>query len=80
MTPDQMLAYDKRCYPFALLTSYLLWASRKWHEWGQSHPGAAIYSVKETGSFEKWLEELVPKSDALTCECHVMTKSDSVAP
>jgi hypothetical protein len=38
MTEERMLAHDKRCYPEALLTPYLLWVSRKWFEWGSCIP------------------------------------------
>ncbi len=42
MTPDQMLAHDKKCYPLCIpLTPYLFWVSRKWHEWGRLYPGEA---------------------------------------
>jgi hypothetical protein len=78
MTPDQMLAHDKKCCPFALLTPYLFWISRKWLEWGRLYPGGVIYSTKETARFEKWLKELAPTSDALTCECHAGTIANSV--
>jgi hypothetical protein len=73
MTERQMLAYDKKCYPSALLTPYLLWVSRQWFEWGKLHPRTKLYSSTEDYAFEKWLTELVPSSDALTCECHVIS-------
>ena len=70
MTSEQMLAHDKKCYPFALLTPYLLWVSRKWFEWGELNPGRKIYSAQEAANFDRWLGQLTPASDALTCECH----------
>lgn len=70
MTSEQMLAHDKKCYPFALLTPYLLWTSRKWVEWGELNPGRKIYSTQEKANFDRWLGQLVPGSDVLTCECH----------
>lgn len=75
MTSEQMLAYDKKCYPYALLTPYLFWISQKWLEWGALHPQAKIYSAKEESGFERWLEELIPASDALTCKCHLTNLS-----
>jgi hypothetical protein len=74
MTPDQMLAHDKRCHPCTLLTPYLFWISLKWLEWGQLRPGRVIRSTEEAANFETWLEELVPDSDALTCQCHAVTQ------
>jgi hypothetical protein len=71
MTEERMLAHDKRCYPEALLTPYLLWVSRKWFEWGHLHPGTKLYGSNEEGMFEKWLTTLLPSCDALTCECHL---------
>lgn len=79
MTSDQIRAHDKRCYPFALLTPYLFWVSRKWLEWGQLHPGGVIYSAQETAAFEEWLENLAPELDPLTCECHAATRVDPIA-
>jgi len=71
MTEKQMITFDKKCYPSALLTPYLLWVSRQWFEWGKLHPGAKLYSATEEASFENWLTQRAPGSDALTCECHV---------
>jgi hypothetical protein len=73
MTEEQMLAFDKKRYPDALLTPYLLWVSRKWFEWGKLHPGRRLYSRLEEASFAYWLTQLLPGSDALTCECHLTT-------
>jgi hypothetical protein len=70
MTSEQMRAHDKKCYPYALLTPYLLWTSRMWADWGELNPGRKIYSTQAKADFDRWLEQLVPESDVLTCECH----------
>jgi hypothetical protein len=71
MTREQMLVYDRRCYPFTLLTPYFHWLSGKRLEWERLNPGRRVESGKEHADFGRWLEQLAPYSNAITCECHV---------
>lgn len=71
MSSERMLTHDRECCPNALLKPYLLWLSRKRFEWGQLNPDRVVHSVKEDAEFERWLDQILPASDAITCECHV---------
>jgi hypothetical protein len=70
MTSEQILAHDKACYPFSLLVPYLPWLNHKWLEWNELNPGRSVHGAKEHADFDRWLEQLIPRLDALTCECH----------
>jgi len=70
MTIEQMLAHDKLCCPFALLKPYLQWLNGKWLAWDQLNPGHTARTANEEAAFDNWLEQLVPTSDILNCECH----------
>jgi hypothetical protein len=71
MTPDQIHTHDRELCPDALLLPYLSWLNRKWYEWGILNPGRAARGPKEHVEFDRWLEQLAPALNAITCECHV---------
>ncbi len=71
MSPEQMLSHDRGCCPDSLLKPYFLWLSRKWYEWGRLAPEQPFHGIKEEAAFERWLDQLIPASDAVTCECHL---------
>lgn len=73
MTSYQMRMHDKQCFPDAMLTPYLLWLSSKRLEWNQLHAERRIQLGAEPIEFDRWLLQLQPTCDALTCECHVGT-------
>jgi len=70
MTSEQILTYDRAWYPFSLLLPYLSWVNHKWFEWNELNPGRSVHGAKEHADFDRWLEQLIPRLDALTCECH----------
>jgi hypothetical protein len=70
MTPEQIRGLDRSCYPDAMLTPFFLWLSGKKLEWLRLNPERTLQSGKDYVDFERWLEQLEPKSNALTCECH----------
>ena len=73
MTLEQMRTHDKRSYPDTMLTPYLFWLNLRRLDWNQLHPDHLIHSGAEPIEFDRWLQELQPASNALTCECHVGT-------
>jgi hypothetical protein len=73
MTSEQMRMHDRQCYPDAMLTPFLFWLSLKRLEWNRLHPDRQIQSGIEPVEFARWLQQLEPTSNALTCECHVGT-------
>jgi len=70
MTPEQMRSLDRSCYPDTMLTPFLLWLSDKKLEWLRLNPERTLQSGKDHVDFERWLAQLEPKSNALTCACH----------
>lgn len=71
MTPEQIRSNDREICPDSLLLPYLSWLSKKWYEWGKLNPDRAIRGPKEHADFDRWLEELTPGLNAITCECHM---------
>lgn len=71
MTPEQIRAHDREVCPDSLLLPYLSWLSRKWYEWGKLNPARTARGPKEHADFDQWLEQLVPASNAINCECHM---------
>ncbi len=70
MTAEQMQGLDRAIYPDAMLTPFFHWLSGKKLEWVRLHPGRTLQSGKDNVDFERWLTQLEPTSNALTCECH----------
>lgn len=70
MTSEQMRDLDRSCYPDAMLTPFFLWLSEKKLEWIGLNPERTLQSGRDHADFERWLGQLEPKSNALTCECH----------
>ncbi len=75
MTPEHIRAHDRELCPDALLLPYVSWLSRKWHEWDKLNPDRTLRGPREHVDFDRWLEELTPALDAITCECHVKLTS-----
>jgi hypothetical protein len=73
MTSEQMRNHDKQCFPDTMLTPYLFWLSSKRLAWNQLHPENQTQMGAEPIEFDRWLQQLRPTSNALTCECHVGT-------
>jgi len=71
MAPEQMRAHDRTCYPDTMLTPFFHWISGRKLEWLRLNPGRKLESGKDQADFERWLGQLEPKSDSLTCECHI---------
>jgi hypothetical protein len=71
MTPEQIRSYDRELCPTALLLPYMSWLSRRWYEWGKLNPDRASRGPKEHVDFDRWLEQMTPALDAITCECHI---------
>ena len=71
MTPEQIRAHDREVCPDSLLLPYLSWLSLKWYEWGRLNPARTARGPKEHADFDQWLEQLVPASNAINCECHM---------
>jgi hypothetical protein len=70
MTPEQIRAHDREVCPDSLLLPYLSWLSRQWYEWGRLNPGRTTRGPNEHADFDRWLQQLIPSSNAITCECH----------
>ena len=75
MTQEQMRTNDREMCPDSLLLPYLAWLSRKWYDWGKLNPDRTIRGAKEHADFDRWLEQLTPSSNAITCECHLKLAS-----
>ncbi len=75
MTTEQIRAYDRGLCPDSLLLPYLSWLSRRWCEWGQLNPGRTVHGPGEHAEFDRWLEQLMPSLNAITCECHLKMAS-----
>ncbi len=71
MTPEQMRSHDRACFPDTMLTPFFHWLSGKKLEWIRLNPGRKLESGKDHADFERWLGQLEPKADSLTCECHI---------
>ncbi len=72
---EQMRAHDRASYPEAMLTPFFQWLSGKRLEWIRLNPGRKLESGKDHADFECWLGQLEPKSDSLTCGCHIRSGS-----
>lgn len=70
MTREQMRDLDRSCYPDTMLTPFFHWLSLKKLEWIQLNPGRTLQNGKDHVDFDRWLGQLRPKSNVLTCECH----------
>jgi len=70
MTREQMLAHDRECCPEALLTPYLQWLSDKRIEWDTLCSRQSAAGSGATTDFDRWLDDLNPTLNTLTCECH----------
>jgi len=73
MTSEQMRMHDRQCHPDTMLTPFLFWVSLKRLEWNRLHPDRQVQSRMEPVEFDRWLQQLEPTSNALTCECHLGT-------
>jgi len=70
MTSEQMRDLDRSYYPDTMLTPFFHWLSGKKLEWIRLNPERTLQGGKDHVDFERWLGQLEPKSNALTCECH----------
>lgn len=70
MTSYQMRMHDRQCFPDTMLTPFLFWLSSRRLEWNKLHPERQIQMGIEPIEFDRWLLQLQPTCDALTCECH----------
>ena len=75
MTQEQMRAHDRARYPATMLTPFFHWLSGKRLEWTRLNPGRTLESGKDHADFERWLGQLEPRLDSLTCECHIRSGS-----
>ena len=71
MSPEQIRTLDRELCPTALLLPYVAWLNRKWYDWDVLNPGRPEHGPAEHRDFDRWIEQLTPSLNAITCECHI---------